>query len=185
MALLKSLASSGLLLVMILGIGACSQKQESLGNSSIQVMQPVQSSAAIKTLKPGAPVSVMSPRIIQISANSPAAVDVRLQVLQKGKLRIKLSTSDGLQLLATPEIQRVEINGEEVIVPVQLSAPHDGRFYLHLNAALEAVDGTTTRNLAIVVQVGEATAKALKPAIQGEQRGEAVISLPAREAITP
>lgn len=165
----------------VICICACSQKQGQLTQ-----VQSTQLSVAKKTLKPGAAVSLVSPRIIQMNANQQASVELHLQVLQKGRLQIKLSSSDGLQLLATPAVQSLDITTTEVILPIQLNAANDGRFYVHIDALLETADGATSRNLAVAVQVGNVSTKALKPSLQASQDdGEAVVSLPAQETIKP
>lgn len=185
MTTLKSCFSTCLILAALFCVVACSQKQEQL-NSTPFHSSSKSSTLSQKTLKPGAPVSLIAPRVIQINANQMAAIDLHLQVLQHGKLRIKFSTSDGLQLLTTAETQVLDINATEITLPIQLNAPFDGRFYLHLEAILETADGTSTRTLSIAVQVGEASTKALKPSIQSSQNaGEAVVSLPAQETIKP
>jgi len=170
--------------VVVINLGACSQKPEPL--SQIQA-EPVQLPAVKKTLKPGAPVTLISPEIIEMQANQTASVDLHLQVLQKGSLLIKLSTSDdGLQLLATPAVQTLEVSTADIVLPIQLNAVADGRYYVNVNTLLETADGTTTRSLAVVVQVGNISMKALKPSAQTRQSdSDAVVSLPAQETIKP
>jgi hypothetical protein len=155
--------------------------------ASITSTSPEQVSQQKKTLKPGAPISLLSPSVIQLKANQSSPVELHLQVLQKGRWQLQFGASDGLQLVATPSMQTLDVdNPGEIVLPLRLMAPADGRFYVHINAALETEVAASARHLAVAVQVGDAQARMAKPSLAPKQEdGEAVISLPAQETIKP
>lgn len=170
-------------LVTLLLNQACSPKPEQQTGASVQTTRVT---ATKKTLKPGAPIALVDSHPIQLNANQQTPINLRVKVEQKGQLRMNLSTSDGLQLTSTPTSQTWNVTTAEIELPLILNAPLEGRFYLHINALLQTEDGVSSRNLAIVVQVGQADPKRLKSSVDALPAGtDTVESMPAQETIKP
>jgi hypothetical protein len=179
-----------LLLLAFLG-GGCSPKQKQLEKEPSDAAPVSSSLAAKKAMKPGAPVGLVEPKLVQLNAGHPEVINLRLQVPSTGKLRVNLSASEGLQLVGTDTSHIFELSSGEVSFPVHLTAVLEGRFYLNVDVVLETAESRTARNMAVAVQVGQEQAKAFKPSAQAaqtwdvQQKGEAVISMPAQETIRP
>jgi hypothetical protein len=179
-----------LLLLAFLG-SSCSPKQQQLEKKPSESALVPSALAPKKSMKPGAPVNLVEPKLVQLNAGHPEVINLRLQVPSTGKLRVNLSASEGLQLIGADTSHIFELSNGEVSFPVHLTAALEGRFYLNVDVVLETDESRTARNMAVVVQVGQEQAKAFKPSAQAaqtrdvQQKGEAVISMPAQETIKP
>jgi hypothetical protein len=100
----------------------------------------------------------------------------------QGTLNIELIPTDGLDVLDTQMIQSIQFASAMAIkVPVKLHAVANGRYYLNIHTSIDSGDVQSSRNFALIVQVGaeqEASPQLKKTA------GDKVISLPAQETIS-
>jgi hypothetical protein len=99
-----------------------------------------------------------------------------------GSLNVELSASNGLDLVATPIQQNINfVQSGAIKIPVKLHADANGRYYLNLHANVNNNDLSSTRNLAVIVQVGAEVEKS--PEFK-KITNDNVISLPAQETIS-
>lgn len=168
---------------------SCSDKTQSFVKQSVaqvdEKKQPEIKSREItqKEVKPGAPVKLISPSIIYINPNEQTPAEILLEVKEtSGELQIELSSSAELNLLDTTMQQTISLTSSSTVkIPVTLLATANGRYYLKIHVRINNGDGTSARNLAVIIQVGPVTEKTVQ---LKKASGEHVISLPAHETIS-
>lgn len=139
-------------------------------------------------VKPGAAVSLKNSE--PLYAAVPGVHEYQLQLLSpkhEGKMRVDVSTSEGLALVSSMHHFEFELQkGGEYSLPLTINASAEGRFYIQLHIAIAADEEASSRVIAAILQVGEPTVKAQKAATKSSvQDAESVISLPAQETISP
>ena len=136
-----------------------------------------------KEVKPGAAVKLISPSIITINPDEQMPIEILLEVKEtSGELQVELSPPAELNLLDTVIERTVSLASSNTIkIPVTLMATTNGRYYLKIHARINNGDETSTRNLAIIVQVGPVVEKSVQ--LKKVSRDN-VISLPAQETIS-
>jgi hypothetical protein len=139
--------------------------------------------AQVKQPKPGAAVKLISDAILFVNPNEILTTDIVLNIDEDvGELHLELSTSAGLALLDTPTNINLPLGQvQPVKIPVKLLATQAGRFYLNVQASITTANALSSRNLAVIVQVGETVEKS--PQFK-KPTGEQIISLPAQETIS-
>jgi|GEM_PF-667535 len=180
-----------LLLMLVLGcwmLSACQQKNSQSNHPDTRVAEV--SSAALKTTKdakPGAKVRLASSSIVTLAAAKTTSIEILLNAqVDDGNMHVELNPSEGLQLLGDKASYDFTNNVDgQYKLKVDLYAANDGRYYLNLHTGITAGDASSSRSLAVIVQVGAVTAIDEQPtkALQ-KASGEKVISLPAEERIT-
>lgn len=139
-------------------------------------------------VKPGAAVNLKSRD--PLSAVAPGVYEYRVVLISPnhaGKMTIDVSTSADIAIVSSERHFEFELqpNGEYG-VPLTLSADVEGRFYIQLHVSVTADGESSTRVIAVILQVGEPTVKAQKTAEKSSgEESDTVISLPAQETISP
>ncbi|MES2824723.1 MAG: hypothetical protein V4732_14055 [Pseudomonadota bacterium] len=149
-------------------------------------LETSQSLKRTKTAKPGAPVSLASANLVTISENKESTVIVLLNGQSaSGTIDVKISPSEGLQILSRTELLNVHLNEDGYYqLPVSLLASSNGRYYLNLQVIIGNSENVLSRGLAVIVQVGspdEANQVPLR--MMKSVTDENIISLPAQETI--
>lgn len=139
-------------------------------------------------VKPGAAVSLESNE--PLYAAVPGVYEYQLQLLSpnhEGKMIVDASTSDGLTIVSSLRHFEFDLQEDgEYKLPVTINSSAEGRFYIHLHVSVIVNGQSTSRVIAVILQVGETAMKAQK--ITAKSAGndtEEVISLPAQETISP
>lgn len=178
--------------VLLIGVFlfGCSDKSQLATKPSVtQTNEIKQSQASVNQLnkqkeaKPGAAVKLISPSIITINANEKTTTEISLEVKESsGELQIELSAPAELNLIDTRAQQTFSlISSNTIKIPVTLLATANGRYYLKIDARINNGDENSSRSLAVIIQVGPETEKAVQ---LKKSSGENVISLPAHETIS-
>jgi hypothetical protein len=176
MSALYSATKSGLALLVIVVLLGCMEKPV----VETTLSKPVQTT---KTTKPGAAIKLVSSSLISITANELVDTEIFLETMEpRGELSIEFSPSQGLILKNPNTPQTIKFDSSSAIkIPVSLLATANGRYYLNMRISLNNTDSISVRNLAMIVQVGPLTEKAVK--LQ-KTAGENIIVLPAQETIS-
>lgn len=134
--------------------------------------------------KPGASVSIKNPQPLVVSGVGVHQLTIVVaSPSYPGAINIRLSGSDGLQLLSSPQDFRFELNEQgEYQLPVTVNAQSEGRHYVRLHVAIAQGEQLETRAVSLIVQVGEPAVRAKK--LQAPV-SDAVITLPAQETVSP
>lgn len=143
--------------------------------------------ARVKEAKPGAAIKLISDSLVTMNVNDVTPFGLVLDVKESsGYLTLELSAGDGLELLDTPIKQSIQLSQDPLVqLPIKLRAVENGRYYLHIHAAINNGDSPSTRNLALIVQVGPQATAAEPTSVQLKKgSGENVKVLPAQETIS-
>jgi len=161
---------------LLLALCGCHEKATVMAEPNVN-LKP------IKEAKPGAAIRLISNTIVSIKAKQTSQFELIFDVGDsEGLLNIKLSPTEGLDVVDTQMIQSIKLSSANTIkIPVTLHAAIDGRYYLNIQATVEKGDSLSSRNLALIVQVG---AEKEKANVFKKASGENVISLPAQETIS-
>lgn len=141
---------------------------------------------SVKEVKPGAKVSLASENTVTLAAGNTATVDILLNAqLGDGNMHVELNPSEGLQLQGSSSSYDFTATADgQYKISTNLYTPVDGRYYLNINATITAGDVSSSRSLAVIVQVGAIPSTAESPARSLQKAsGENVVSLPAQERI--
>lgn len=138
--------------------------------------------------KPGAAVSLNNAR--PLIAPTPGVYEYSLQLLspmRDSKMTVDASVSEGITIISSARHFEFELQeGGEYLVPLTINATEEGRFYIQLHVSITTDGQSSSRVIAVILQVGETAVRAKKAAEKISVReAEAVISLPARETISP
>jgi hypothetical protein len=135
-----------------------------------------------KEIKPGAAIKLVSGTITTLNANELTQVELLFEVKEPlGTLSLELSPTNGLEVLDTQMQQSINLTPSTPIkIPVKLRAMTNGRYYLNIQAGIDNGESSSTRNLALIVQVGAEQEKAMQ---FKKAAGDNVIKLPAQETI--
>lgn len=176
MSALYSATKSALALLVIAALLGCMEKP-------VAEVAPSKPAQATKTTKPGAAIKLVSNSLISITRNEQVNTDIVLDAMESsGELTINFSTSQGLNLKNITSPQMIKFDGSVPIkIPIVLMATNNGRYYLNMHISLNNSDAISTRNLAVIVQVGPLMEQAVK--LQ-KTAGENIIALPAHETIS-
>ena len=176
MIFLNGLKQLTIVLFVTVILFSCSVKPE---NDAAHLTKP---SIRVKAAKPGAPIKLISESIITINPNELSQINIELQTMELGGyLEIDFLPVSGLNLVNTEAHLSLEIVSQTVKLPVTLLAPMKGRYYLNMHTRIKDGESSSTRALAIIVQVGEQKDKDVQ---FKKISGENVISLPAQEKIS-
>jgi hypothetical protein len=152
----------------------CSDKVQQTTQASVK-------SKPTKEAKPGAPITLGSSSLVLMDVNQSTDIEIVLNAQPSdGELQIELVPTQGLELRNTQSQQKLSLNHAKKI-PVTLFASTNGRYYLNLHLSLNDQDSRSSRNLAVIVQVGPVVEESIK---FKKTSGENVISLPAKETIS-
>lgn len=145
--------------------------------------QPNKIGTHTKEVKPGAAVKLISSPIISINANELVQIELLLDVKESsGTLSLEFSPTNGLSLLDTNALQNFHFSQATTInIPVKVRANSNGRYYLNIHVSIDNGDSLSTRNLALIVQVGAEVEKSTQ---LKKMSNENVISMPAQETIS-
>lgn len=167
---------SGLALVYLL---SCHEQP----TASSQSKTAGKTAVHVKEAKPGAAIKLSSNSIVFINANELTQIELMLDVKESsGSLNIELSPTNGLDIVETQMYQSINLGSSAAIkIPVKLRANTNGRYYLNIHASVNNNDLFSTRNLAVIVQVGAEIEKS--PQLK-KITNDNVISLPAQETIS-
>ncbi|MES2676470.1 MAG: hypothetical protein V4660_19685 [Pseudomonadota bacterium] len=139
-----------------------------------------------KTAKPGAPVILASAKSVTINENKASIIKLLLKA-QFGSevIDVKVSSSEGLQVLSDTEIKNVQLNADGYYqLPVSILASRNGRYYLNLQVITSNSENVLSRALAIIVQVGSSDESNQVPLkMMKSVTDENIILLPAQETI--
>ena len=152
------------------------------GKSEATTSGPFTSKSHSKTVKPGAPVKLVSESLISVNPGQQTSITIELETDRlNGYLDLHFVPSQGLDVLNTDAHQMVNLSNTQTIkIPVTLLAQTDGRYYLNMHINMESDELRSSRTLALIVQVGAETAEEIKLQKTSEEN---VISLPAHEKI--
>ena len=180
----KCMAKNSFFIAIIacVAISACAPKQ----GQSITSSSPA-SSFVKKEIKPGAPVSLDSPSLVNINANQTTRINLALKTsTTMGKMHVDIIPGDGLQLLNTNPAYELVLDGSaDYPFVAELLAPNNGRYYLNLHITLDNGETISLRTLAVIVQVGpSAEDNAISSKLFKTSTDERVISLPAEETVS-
>lgn len=137
----------------------------------------------LKGGKPGAPIELASPALVNIKPNEKSTVDIVLSTsVASGIVQILLTPTDNLQLLSAPQFDAVHIaKAQPLIIPVEVLANSNGRYYITLQLSFNDGEESSSRTLSVIVQVGEPAQE--QAATLQKPSGNNIISLPAHETI--
>jgi hypothetical protein len=180
----------------------CSLMVASCEQSNNKITAP-HSLASVKTVKPGAAVTLGVDNLFVIGLNSVETINVVLNVGENidakntAIMHVDLNPGEGLQITKGAE-PRDFVLGTQTQYPitVDLKAASAGRYYLNLQVVIENGESKSMRNLAVIIQVGpsiEAKNTLLQKIDGASKEGvlskedvlakQKVISLPAQEEI--
>jgi hypothetical protein len=169
-----------MMIVVCLLVSACAPKQGQIATNNQTI------SAVKKEIKPGAPVTLDSPALININANQATNINLALKTTTTlGNMRVDIIPGDGLQLLNKNSAYKLVLDGSpDYSLATELLAPNNGRFYLNLHISLDNGETISSRTLAVIVQVGPSAEESVQSdKLLKTLTGEHVISMPAEETV--
>lgn len=150
-----------------------------------------QAATRVKEAKPGAAIKLISSSLVTMNANEITSFELVLDIKDSaGALGLELSATNGLELLETQVKQTIQLNqASHIQLPIKLRALENGRYYLHIHTAVQNDESLSTRNLALIVQVGPQALsnETASPHLQTQFKkggNENVKVLPAQETIS-
>ena len=179
-----------LLIFVILGLFPIIGCQQEAGQEMLATSPPkLESTPAIarkKGAKPGAPVSLASANMVAVSENKTSDIVVLLKAqAASGIIHVELKSSEGLQLMSSVETRDIHLNTDGYYhVTARVLAVNNGRYYLKLHVTIDNGEYSSSRVLAVIVQVGPLAEDSQSPSqMLKSNNSENVISLPAQENI--
>jgi hypothetical protein len=174
----------------------CSFMFISCEQSNNKIIAP-HSLAPVKTVKPGAAVTLGVDNIFVIALNSVETINIMLNVGESLDakdatiMHVDLNPSDGLQIIKGAEPRDFMLGTQaQYPITVDLKASSTGRYYLNLQVVIENGGNRSMRHLAVIIQAGPSveTKNTLLQKTDGASKEdltskEKVISLPAQEEI--
>ena len=182
--LLKCILSGAVILL----IQACHSGSASVFSdvprSPVDEAQEVKLHAQKTTTKPGASVKIISANPIVLNSTGTHDVELVLQSMRsEGEMRVDLTTSDGMSIIATTAFVFPLVEKGSYRLPINLQITHTGRHYIHLSVNVSSHGISEKRALSAIVQVGKSDPVLQKAA--PATATDAVISLPAQERTSP
>lgn len=116
--------------------------------------------------KPGASVEIVGEKRVYLQPGETLDWVLSLSSAESsGELHATLSTSEGLELVSNQREFDFKLTSKGAYaMPVTVRALNEGRYYLYVQAQVSAEGRTSSRALAVAVQVGDA-----KPSLQRDQ----------------
>lgn len=174
--MLKVMAS-----IWVITLAACSPQLSAPSDIGIKKNQTTE---VKPQRKPGAAVRFEHSKPYKIQQYQPTDLSLILLVDDvEGVLVVDTTTSDGLVLNAGHQHQFQLSAIKRYELPIQVTAAHPGRHYIHLQASINTHGHQTVRILSAIVQVGDDMQ--LEKNNPNQSTADGVVSMPAQETITP
>lgn len=150
---------TGLLLCLFLA--ACNQHAGSGAQPSAQPVAPEVTNTVNKDaasyIKPGASVEISGDKLLYLQPGE--RLDWVLNLASgepEGELQVSLATSEGLELVSQQNTFTFNLAEEGAYtIPLSLRALDEGRYYLYIQAQVATGERSSSRALAVAVQVGD------------------------------
>lgn len=136
----------------------------------------------IKRGKPGLAIKLDNTQPIYIESIGATTLELSLVTpLTSGTMEVAVSTGEPLDLLSSSHYEFSLDQKANYILPLQISAAEEGRFYINLAITISNGDEREHRSLAVIVQVGAPKLKAAQKT--GAASEPEIIEMPAQETI--
>lgn len=162
-----------------LALMGCKGSEQSVHVAKNYTKQPV------AYQKPGAAIALSDSLVKLEVEGAPYSINIDINSqYSNGDMELSVSTSDGLYITSGDENPTVALSKGVIAFPYTITAIERGRFYIYINAVIEADGNKEARALTFIVQVGEENKAATdSPAQKSESNKDLVIPMQAKEEI--
>lgn len=183
------------ILLTLMNVNACRFEPQSADANSLAETTSTASTENAKSshqhhkrVKPGASVSLKDSA--PLYALTPGVYEYNLSLISpdhSGKMTVVASVGDGATIISPiTHFEFILADNGEYVVPLAINVAHEGRFYIQLHISVMTEGQSTTRVIAVILQVGEPTVKTQKTLNKSSTTSaDEVIVLPAQETISP
>lgn len=177
----------GVLVLMLMACGKNAQGSRALQSSDhVEVKQEIVGEIHAK---PGASVKLANSLPLELEPGQVKEVELELVTSnEKGSMKVQVNADSELAVLSEPGILEFDVTpGASYVIPLQLMAQTQGRFYVYLQVTTDMGGQMLARSLVASVQVGDTNEdsqhqqqKVMSPSNPDDN----LVSLPAQETIS-